>query len=319
LRGWASEGRLTLVERPIAEGDALCAALLYGANADAAEDARAAEIGRRAGALVNIVDDLEGSDFITPALVDRDPVTVAIGTEGAAPVLARRIKAETEARLDPALGTLARIGAAHRGAVEALDGAARRALWAAFYDEVGPSALREGGEAAAEAALRGLIAAGAPAREGVVWFVGAGPGDPELLTLRARKRLHEADAVIYDRLTGPGVLELARREATLIEVGKAPGGPSWKQADIDALLVARARAGECVVRLKSGDPAVFGRLDEEIDALEAAGVPYEITPGITAASAAAASIGVSLTRRGRNKTLRLMTGHDVDGFAEHEG
>ncbi|MGF1658912.1 MAG: siroheme synthase CysG [Rubrimonas sp.] len=320
---WAAEGRLLLTPRPVAAGDALCAALFYAANADAAEDARAARIGREAGALVNIVDDLEGSDFITPALVDRDPVTVAIGTEGAAPVLARRIKADVEAMLAPSLGALARIAAELRPEAEALPaGAPRRAFWTRFHEADGPRALAEAGEEglrrAARLWLAEAVAGAAAPRRGFVALVGAGPGDPELLTLKARKRLHEADVVIHDRLVSAEVLELARREARLIEVGKTPDGPSWRQADIDALIVAEAQAGAQVVRLKSGDPGMFGRLDEELSALEAAGVGFEIVPGITAASAAAAALGQSLTQRGRNSEVRFLTGRDAEGFAEHD-
>ncbi|MFN3613436.1 MAG: siroheme synthase CysG [Rubrimonas sp.] len=323
LRALADEGRIRLIARPLAEGDAICAALLYGANEDVAEDARAAAIGRRAGALVNIVDDLDGSDVITPAIVDRDPLVVAIGTEGAAPVLARRVKAETEARLAPELGRLARVGQWFRHRAEALPmGRARREFWSRYYDVEGPRALAEGGEAAALAALERLLAeaeAGlATPREGRVSIVGAGPGDPELLTLKARKRLHEADVVIFDRLVSAQVLELARREALMIDVGKTPGGRSWRQEDINAEMVAHARDGAHVVRLKSGDPGVFGRLDEEMDALDAAGVAFEIVPGVTSAAAAAAQIRVSLTRRGRNRDFRILTGHDMDGFAEHD-
>jgi len=318
---WASEGRLIHVGRRIEHGDALCAALVYGANEEAAEDARAARIGHAAGALVNIVDDLEHSDFITPAIVDRDPVTVAIGTEGAAPVLARRIKAETEERLSPSLGTLARIGRGFREAANALPmGRVRRRFWARYYDEIGPRALVEGGEGAVHAALDALLAEMlAEDREaGHVALIGAGPGDPELLTLKARKALHEADVVIHDRLVSAEILELARREAIVVEVGKTPFGPAWKQADIDALIVEHAAGGAHVARLKSGDPVVFGRLDEEMDALDAAGIPFTIVPGITAASAAAATIGASWTKRGRNASFRLLTGHDVAGFAEHD-
>ncbi|HKK36266.1 MAG TPA: siroheme synthase CysG [Paracoccaceae bacterium] len=321
LERLAAEGRLRLTRRPVAEGDAICAALLYAANDDAAEDARAAAVGRRAGALVNVVDDLEGSDVITPAMVDRDPVVVAIGTEGAAPVLARRIKAETEERLAPELGTLARLGRAFRPQAEALPmGRARRAFWSRYYDRDGPEALAEGGEAAVTALLPRLLAEilHAKPEPGRVAFVGAGPGDPELLTLKARRLLHEADVVIHDRLVGPGVLELARREARMIEVGKVPGGPSWKQDDINAEMIRHAATGAHVVRLKSGDPGVFGRLDEEMDALDAAGVAFDVTPGVTSAAAAAATLKVSLTKRGRNKSFRLITGHDADGFAEHD-
>ncbi len=317
VRGWAAEARLTLVERAVQPGDAAGAALFYAANADADEDARAAAIGRTEGALVNIVDDLS-SDFITPAIVDRDPVTVAIGTEGAAPVLARKIKAEVEAMLPSRLGLLTRIGQAFRGRVEALDSKARRRFWTSFYFTRGPRALDAGGEDGARDALEALLAEGTGAREGFVHFVGAGPGDPELLTLKARRLLHEADVVIHDRLVPAAILELARREATILEVGKQGHGPSWKQDDINALIVARAAAGDVVVRLKGGDPAVFGRLDEEIEAVAAAGVGYAVAPGVTAASASAAAIGQSLTKRGRNSSFRILTGHDVNGFAEQD-
>ena len=153
---------------------------------------------------------------------------------------------------------------------------------------------------------------------GWVSLVGAGPGDPELLTLKARNRLHDADVVIHDRLVAPQILEYARREAEWIQAGKKGFGASWSQTAINALMVRHARAGRHVVRLKSGDPAVFGRLDEEIEALEAAGVQWEVVPGVTAAAGAAADMGASLTRRGRNSELRFLTGRDVDGFAEQD-
>jgi uroporphyrin-III C-methyltransferase / precorrin-2 dehydrogenase / sirohydrochlorin ferrochelatase len=316
VRAWAAEGRLDLVERAVEAGDAAGAALFYCANAAPVEDARAAAIGRAAGALVNIVDDLS-SDFITPAIVDRDPVTVAIGTEGAAPVVARWVKARVEEMLPASLGRLVRIGQGFRARVEALDSKARRMFWSRFYFETGPRAFAEG-EAAARAELERLLDEGVEVPRGFVHIVGAGPGDPELLTLKARRLLHEADVVIHDRLVAPAILELARREATILEVGKVPYGRSWKQADINALIVEHAAAGATVVRLKGGDPAVFGRLDEEIEALDGAGIPYAVTPGITSASASAAAIGQSLTRRGRNKALRLLTAHDAEGFAEQD-
>ncbi|WP_316014968.1 siroheme synthase CysG [Roseobacter sp. HKCCA0434] len=316
----AREGRIVLVERPIAEGDAICAALLYGANEDPVEDARAVAIGRRAGALTNIVDNLDDSQFITPAIVDRDPVTVAIGTEGAAPVLARDIKRRIEEMLPISLGTLARIGQGFRAQAARLPmGRVRRAFWSAFYFERGPRALAEGEEAVRDS-LDALLEETLHADDtpGHVALIGAGPGDAELLTLKARRLLHEADVIVTDRLVGAGVLELARREAEIIEVGKIPGAPSWKQPDIDALIVAKAREGHKVARLKGGDTAIFARLDEEIDALDAHGISWEIVPGITTASAAAAALGQSLTKRGRNKSFRILTGHDVDGFAEQD-
>ncbi|MEM9814027.1 MAG: SAM-dependent methyltransferase, partial [Pseudomonadota bacterium] len=277
IRAWAAAGRLVLVEREIAEGDALCAALLYAAADDPEADARAQAIGRRAGALTNIVDNLEASQFITPAMVDRDPVTVAIGTEGAAPVLARKIKADLEERLPAALGQLVRFGQRFRPQATKLpQGPLRRRFWSRFYFEKGADALKAG---TVDTVLEDLLAETLTegARPGHVSLIGTGPGDPELLTLKARRLLHEADVVIHDRLVPAEILELARREATLIDVGKTPFGPAWKQDDINALLVEHGRHGH-VVRLKSGDPGVFGRLDEEMDALDAAGIGFDIVP-----------------------------------------
>ncbi|KPQ06851.1 MAG: uroporphyrin-III C-methyltransferase / precorrin-2 dehydrogenase / sirohydrochlorin ferrochelatase C [Rhodobacteraceae bacterium HLUCCA12] len=316
----ADAGRITLHERAPVAGDMPGARLVYGAAEDAQEDARVAALARDAGVLVNIVDNLHDSDYITPAIVDRDPVVVAIGTEGAAPVLARSIKAGLEARLPVALGLLARAGKAFRAAADALPmGRRRRDFWAEYYDTVGPRAA-ERGEAALEPALQALLdrhLAQTP-KAGRVDLVGAGPGDPELLTLKARRLLDQADVVVHDRLVPNAILELARREALLIAVGKEGFGPSTPQSRINDLIVEHAARGAHVVRLKGGDPAVFGRLDDEVEALDAAGIDWAVVPGITAASASAAALGQSLTRRGRNASARLVTGHDVQGYAEQD-
>jgi len=321
IKNWAAQGKLKLIQRTMEPGDALCAALFYAADEDAAQDKRTAAIAHADGALVNVVDNLEDSQFITPAIVDRDPVTIAIGTEGAAPVLARAIKADLEERLPATLGPLARIGKTFRKMSYALPfGRARRDFWRDYYFNTGPSAMAEGGDIAVRPALDALLNnhLERKARKGHVAFVGAGPGDPELLTLKARKALDEADVVIYDRLVSAEILELARREATMLDVGKEGFGPSTPQEVINALLVEHGTSGAQVVRLKSGDSTVFGRLDEEIDAVTEAGVSWNIVPGITAASAAVASIGQSLTKRGRNASVRFLTGHDMKGFADHD-
>ena len=317
---WAEAGELTLNRRALSHGDVLCAALFYAADEDDVEDKRTAAIARGEGALVNIVDNLADSAFITPAIVDRDPVTIAIGTEGAAPVLARAIKADLEERLPATLGTLARIGKGFRKMADALPfGRARRDFWRDYYFTTGPKAMSEG-EENLRPALETLLDSHLrkTARPGHVAFVGGGPGDPELLTLKARRALDEADVVIYDRLISPEILELARREATMIDVGKEGFGPSTSQETINALLIEHARSGAQVVRLKSGDATIFGRLDEEIDAIDAHDIGWHIVPGITSASAAVAAIGQSLTRRGRNASVRFLTGHDMQGFADHD-
>ncbi|MFV0245720.1 MAG: siroheme synthase CysG [Qingshengfaniella sp.] len=317
----ARDGRIALIRRPVTADDLRAVALAYAAHGDAAQDAGFAALARAEGVLVNIVDDLAGSQFLTPAIVDRSPVTVAIGTEGTAPVLARILKADIEARLPAGLGLLARAGQAFRRLASTLPmGRPRRDFWADYFLHEGPAALDKGGEAALPATLDDLLARheAQAARPGHVAFVGAGPGDPELLTLKARRALDTADVVIHDRLIAAPILDLARREAVLIAAGKEGFGPSTPQEDINALILRHARAGAQVVRLKSGDPAVFGRLDEEIEACDAAGIGWHVVPGITAASASAAAIGQSLTRRGRNSEARLLTGHDVAGFAEQD-
>ncbi len=321
IREFAAQGWISYFERRVEAMDVQGATLLYCGSDDANENTRAAEIGRRFHVLVNVVDDLEQSEFITPAIVDRDPVVVAIGTEGAAPILARQIKRDLEERLPHSVGRLARIGKTLRAQANRLPaGKPRRKLWSEFYCDVGPKALTHGGETRVRERFQNLLDSHQNncAQSGKVSIVGAGPGDPELMTLKARNRLHDADVVVHDRLVPQGILELARREAIIICAGKTGYGPSAKQEDINRLLIEHASSGLHVVRLKSGDPTIFGRLDEELDALEAAGVESEIVPGITAATAAVATMGVSMTRRNRNSEVRLVTGHDTRGFTEQD-
>lgn len=319
LLEFAERSGVSLVSRRLEEADAKGAALIYAASGDDAEDARVAGLGREAGVLVNAVDNLEASDFITPAIVDRDPLTIAIGTEGAAPVLARNIKAHLEEYLPSSIGRLTRLAGRFRDRLSHLSGREARAFWTRFFSGPAEQALNRGGEEAALDLAEKMIEHPQIRPAGHVEFVGAGPGDPELLTLKARKALHLADVVLHDRLVSDGVLELARREARIIEVGKTgfagKGVRNWTQGDINALMIREAGKGAQIVRLKSGDPVVFGRLDEEIHALKAAGIEFSIIPGITAASAAAASLGASLTSRGRNSEFRLLTGHDMKGFS----
>ncbi|MEE8243912.1 MAG: siroheme synthase CysG [Pseudomonadales bacterium] len=315
---WAKSGQIAWFPRPVENTDLGNARLVYIASDDAHEDARVRALAERAGTLFTHVDHLEGSRFITPAIVDRDPVMVAIGTEGTAPVLAQLIKAQIEALLSPTLGTLAGLAAKFRKQVEAATtGSGRRTFWSRFFSDAGDRALAEDGEAGIARTVHSLLnSTGGP--PGRVQLVGAGPGDPELLTLKARNAIQNADVILYDRLVDPRIIELARREAKLTQVGKISGGRSWKQQDIDAAMVEHATNGRTVVRLKSGDPMVFGRADEEIDALEANDIDYEIVTGITSAMAASAAIRTSLTRRDRNSAFTLITAQDAKGYAEHD-
>lgn len=319
VEDWASAGKLRLHRREVTVNEINGATLLYAAYDDERLDLQVRRLGWAANVPTLVVDNLEESDFITPAIVDRAPVTVAIGTEGSAPVLARKIKADLEEKLPTALGELTAIGRDFRPHAEHLPkGRRRRDFWSEFYFDYGPKALPSG-ETAVEEALHAAVARFEQVEEraGHVHFAGAGPGDPDLMTLKARKILHEADVVIHDGLVPQPILELARREATIISVAKSGFGPSWVQDDINDLLTQHGATAQ-VVRLKSGDGGVFGRLDEETDALTDAGIAYSVIPGITAAAAAAAELGVSLTRRGRNSSVQMLTGRDLKGFADHD-
>lgn len=323
IEAWAASGRLVLARRALAPGDVAGAALFYAASGDGAEDARTAALARAEGALVNVVDNLGQSDFLTPAIVDRDPVTVAVGTEGAAPVLARAVKAEVEALLAPSTGALARAGQAFRAAAEALpQGRPRREFWAAWYATAGPDALARGVDLGA--ALRALLTRhlGREREPGRVVFVGGGPGDPDLLTLKARRALDQADVVIHDHDVAAPILELARREATVITTGGDGVDPATRRAAISDLLVRHAADGALVVRIDSGDVALSGRLDEEIGAVEAAGLDWTVVPGITAASAALAGLAQSLSQIRRGSDTRHVnlggTGHAAAGPDERD-
>jgi uroporphyrin-III C-methyltransferase/precorrin-2 dehydrogenase/sirohydrochlorin ferrochelatase len=268
--------------------------------------------------LVNVVDEAELSSAIVPAIVDRDPLVIAVGTEGTAPVLAQGIRSDLEADLPPFLGALTKAAGALRERVanSVPAGSPRRAFWRQFFFGSIRDAFAQGRvhfESAVDDAL-----GSAHATQGRVSLVGAGPGDPELLTLKAQRKLREADVIVYDRLIGPSILEYARRDAVRIPAGKEPGKASIAQADINAILIREAKRGKHVVRLKGGDPYVFGRGGEEQMALEAEGIPVDVVPGITAALGCAASIGLALTQRGRNQSFTILTGASEDGVPEHD-
>jgi len=320
MQTWADAGRLSLIRRACTQSDLEGARMVYAASEDPDINARIAGWARAKGAWVNVLDTPDDCDFITPTVVDRDPVVVAIGTEGAAPVLARQLKADIESMLPQHLGRLAQAAAAFRDRVSErlTPGRPRRNFWKAFFG--GWSAVDALSEGQMERVLSELLdrhALEAPP-EGAVAFVGAGPGDPELLTLKARRVIHEADVVVYDRLVGSEILDLARKEAKFVDVGKKGFGAAVSQQAINAHLVREASQGSFVVRLKGGDPSIFGRLDEELSHVTSAGIATEVVPGVTAASAAAATLQVSLTRRNRNSSMTFLTAHDAKGFAEHD-
>jgi uroporphyrin-III C-methyltransferase/precorrin-2 dehydrogenase/sirohydrochlorin ferrochelatase len=262
---------------------------------------------------VNVVDDKVASRFIVPAIIDRDPVLVAISTGGASPVLARRLRERLEALIPQRFGELALwLRELRSAAGERLrDTAARRRFFETLVDGAAARRFIAGDRREAMRIAQQLLGTSAlsPPPAGEVSLVGAGPGDPELLTLKGLRALQDADVILHDRLVSAGVLELARRDATRICVGKASGGASTSQPEINALLIEHARKGKRVVRLKGGDPFVFGRGGEELQALAAAGIRYAVIPGITAAAGAAAYAGIPLTHRDHAHSVSFATGH----------
>ena len=267
-----------------------------------------------AGALVNVVDKPTYCDFSFGSIVNRSPLVVGIATGGAAPVFGQAVRARIEAILPERFGAWAVLAKALRPRVSAMamPFRKRRAFWEHFV----AAALRGEEVPTTPPQVEKLLSAGVDGTKtatGKVILVGAGPGDPDLLTIRAVRALQSADVVLFDDLAPPGVLELARREAQKISVGKRGHSPSVGQTAISALLVELGSQGKIVVRLKGGDPSVFGRANEELAAAQAAGIACEIVPGVTAALAAAAAIGASLSERERARRIQFITAHSADG------
>ncbi len=264
----------------------------------------------------NAVDDTDNCSFITPAIIDRSPVVVAISSGGAAPVLARRLKSKIESLLPARIGELAALAGRWRTRVASRlhPFASRLRFWERVFEGEVANQVNAGRLQDAEASIERLLAAEADdsrpiARRGFAWLTGAGPGDPELVTLKALQALQSADVILHDRLVSPEVLALARRDAEKISVGKTPGCAQNAQEQTNERLVKLVQDGKRVCRLKGGDPFIFGRGGEEAEALSAAGLPYAVIPGITAAAGCAASAGIPLTHRDSAQSLVLLTGH----------
>ena len=296
---------VNIFERAIRADDIAGAALVF--VAEEGEDAELAKAeARRLGIPLNVVDVPGECDFYAPSIVDRAPLTVAISTEGDAPVLARLVRAQIEALLAPGIGKIASLAGSLRHKVESLihDGAARRR----YYEDLVTRQMIGADEA--EALLADHIAQGAG--QGVVWLIGAGPGAEDLLTLRAQRLLQQADVIVHDQLVPAAVVEMGRRDAEQICVGKARGHHSFSQAQINTLIVRLAGEGKRVARLKSGDPMIFGRAGEEIAALRKAGIAYEIVPGVSAALAAAADTATPVTLRKVSSGFVIATAHGAE-------
>jgi len=293
------------------------AAAAFIATGTLESDTAAQRIVKAAGVPVNVADRPALCDFILPAIVDRDGVVVAISTGGASPTLASILRGRIEAALPERIGALATLARTFRAQVNTLiaDPAQRRGFWRRLVEGPAARLVLAGDEAGARRVALGELDAVRRRMSpvGIAHIVGAGPGDPDLLTLRAAQLLQEADAILHDELVPAAILGRARRDAELVPVGKRKGSVGWAQADIEAELVRRVRAGQTVVRLKAGDPFIFGRGGEELEALRAAGLPVSVVPGVTAALGCAASVGIPLTHRRLASAVTFVTGHGADG------
>ena len=268
------------------------------------------ELANKRNIFVNVVDDQPKCTFIFPSIVDRDPITIAISSAGTAPVLARRLREKLETLIPQHIGPLATLVGSFRDNVKARfkHFADRRQFWEGVFDSSVVSKVQVGDTHGATAQLHDMLDAKAEP-EGEVYIVGAGPGDPELLTLKALQLMQQADAVVYDYLVSDEIMDLVRRDADLICVGKRLGNHSVKQEDTNQLLVNLARQGKKVCRIKGGDPFIYGRGGEEVQVLAQHDVRYQIVPGITAAAGCSAYAGIPLTHRDHAQAIQFVTGH----------
>lgn len=318
---------LSFESRVVQGSDLVGITLFYVVGQSPAEQQRLLALGRSLGVQTTLVDGPPGSDFISPAIAKRGPISVAFSTGGAAPVFARRLRADIERILPQNLGPIAAAAGRLRDQIKDIigDQTARRQFWDSLYDHADSAEFSLNDEKALEARIIAFArkslelqtnSTGA-VETGLVQLVGAGPGDPELLTIKAHRALQQADLIVYDKLVSDEVLSLARRDAEFIFVGKTKGNHGIGQDGINKILISEARKGRRVVRLKAGDPMVFGRAGEEIDAAREASVPLEIIPGVTALSGISSSTQIPLTHRDHAQAITLVTGQLKDGSVQN--
>ncbi len=313
LRG---EDGIQIEERPFQDGDIEDAALVIAATDDARVNEAVAAGARRASVPVNVADQPALCSFIMPSIIDRSPVIAAVSTGGASPVLARLIRARLESLIPAGYGRLAELASRFREKVKTTfsNPTDRRLFWdRVLQGGVAERVFTGHMEEAEEVMRRELEAAASNSGIGEVYLIGGGPGDPDLLTFRALRLMQQADVVVYDRLVAKAVLDMTRRDAERIYVGKERDNHAMRQEEINQLLARLAKQGKRVVRLKGGDPFIFGRGGEEIDTLAAEGIPFQVVPGITAAAGCAAYAGIPLTHRDYAQSVTFVTGHLKDG------
>jgi uroporphyrin-III C-methyltransferase/precorrin-2 dehydrogenase/sirohydrochlorin ferrochelatase len=311
-----NQDKLRINDRKFTAADVDGAVFVVAATDNEEVNKQVAAAAKSAGILCNVVDNRELSTAILPAVVDRSPLIVAVSSSGEAPVLATRVRQQIEKDLAPRAGELALFMGRWRDKVKELITApdARRHFWQKLLDSPVAQLILDNRSEEAESGFRDLLDATQSAADnnGMGFIVGAGPGDPELLTLKALRILGSADVILYDRLVNKDILGYARKDAEFIYVGKQAGKPSTDQQDINALLTERVSRGQQVCRLKGGDPFVFGRGGEELEALLEAGLPWQVVPGITAAAGCAAAAGIPLTHRDTARSLTYTTAHHQD-------
>ena len=317
VAGLKETGVIVHKQRAFSPEDLQGQALVVAATDDAALNRQVSDLAQKSALPVNVVDQVNLCSFIMPSIVDRSPVIIAVSTGGASPVLARLMRARLETLIPAAFGQLASLAREFREQVKQRfeEPARRRLFWEQVLDGPIAEMMFAGRAGAARRALRDELAAGVESLPltGEVYLVGAGPGDPDLLTSRAIRLMQRADVIVHDRLVSDAVLRLTRRDAQRIYAGKERSRHMLPQESINQLLVRLAKEGKRVLRLKGGDPFIFGRGGEEIDSLAEEGIPFQIVPGITAASGCAAYAGIPLTHRDYAQSCVFVTGHLKDG------
>ncbi|ADE15761.1 uroporphyrin-III C-methyltransferase [Nitrosococcus halophilus Nc 4] len=315
LQEWAKKGEIGLQQAPFSEAEMKDCRLVIAATDDHSLNEQVYHLAKAQGILVNVADCPRLCDFILPSIVDRSPVVVAVSSGGSSPVLARLLRARLETLIPYAYARLGQFAARYRSQVkQRIAGArARRIFWEKVLQGSIAEKIFAGQEGEAERALEAALEESAAPSQGEVYLVGAGPGDPDLLTFRALRLMQQADVVFYDRLVSPEILDLVRREAERIYVGKKRAWHTVRQEEINGMLVQFAREGQRVLRLKGGDPFIFGRGGEEIATLAAEGIPFQVVPGITAASGCACYAGIPLTHRDHAHACIFVTGQLKEG------